>query len=267
MGLIFQPAYRLPIGDAKLSHARLAHSGNWLSGGTVTASSTAMGYFAGGPDNSLTYEKWQPQSLGATWEYDHGNVAECDYCAIAAHTMGTSGNTLQVQYFDGSAWVDLIDATAIADDSAVFVFFGPQQRQRWRIRLTNGVAPVVGVVEFGKALQMPHPIYSGHTPIALARRTVMRSNVSAMGEFIGFTKQRSTLGSTFAWQTLDADWVRDNVPSLQKALESEGCFIAWRPDTFGEVTYGFTTQTPIPTNTGLVNLMSMEISLTGYSHD
>lgn len=105
MSVIFQSAYSLPAGDQPLTHARIAHSLNWLSGGTATASSTATGYFANAPLNTLTYEKWKPTSATGTWEYDHGSAVECDYCCIGGHTLGASGSTIQIEYWDGAAWV------------------------------------------------------------------------------------------------------------------------------------------------------------------
>lgn len=73
MTLILQTGYSLPGGDQPLTHARIAHSRNWRSGGTAVASSTATGFFANAPLNTLTYEKWKPTSATGSWEYNHGS--------------------------------------------------------------------------------------------------------------------------------------------------------------------------------------------------
>jgi hypothetical protein len=265
--IILQTSYSLPSGDEPLTHARIAHANNWLSGGTVTASGTATGYFDEGPTNGLTYEKWKPDALPATWEYDHGTDAECDYCVIGAHTMGTNGNTLQVQYWNGSSWTGLITATGIITDEPIMVIFAPQTRQRWRIQVTNGTAPEIGVIKFGKAMQMPRPIYGGHAPVIFSRVTQMRSNQSESGEFLGRSKQRTYLSTSYSWQHLTATWVRANWLDFQKAIEDSTFFIAWRPDTFNDVALAQTSETPVPENMGIRDLMSVSLNITARGYD
>ena len=267
MTVIFQTSYSLPGSDEPLTHARIAHSMNWLTGGTVTASSTATGYFADGPDNSLTYEKWKPSSLSATWEYDHGATATCDYCCIAAHTMGTNGNTLQVQYWNGSSWSGLIPATAITSDAPIMCIFGQQTRQRWRIQVSSGTAPTIGAVKFGLSMQMQRPLFGGHAPINTARQTVMRSNYSETGEFLGRSIQRTYGATDYAWQHLTPTWVRNNWRDFQLASEREPFWIAWRPGDNGDVAYAMVDETPIPQNMGIKGFMSVSMSIRSRGYD
>lgn len=295
MGVIFQSGYSLPVGDMPLTHARIAHSGNWLAGGTVRAddgsnllmettddllledgvsflllegqNATASGYVSLAPSNSLTYERWKPGALPATWEYDHGSAALCDYCCIGAHTMGTNGNTLQVQYWSGSAWVDLIPATVMTSDMAVMAIFGQQTRQRWRIVVSNGTAPEIGVIKFGRAMQMTRPIFGGHTPVDLGRQTQIRANYSETGEFLGRTRQRVQMASTFSWQHLDDAWIRSTFRPFQKAVEAEPFFIAWRPLAYSEVALCQTDEVPIPQNMGVRNLMNVQLTVRALAYD
>lgn len=267
MTVLFAPGYSLPSTDYPLTHARVGHANNWLSGGTASASSTATDYYANGPLNSLTYELWKPSSLAATWEYNHGSSAAADYCAIAAHTMGTNGNTLEVQYYNGSTWVDLIAATAITSDAPIFVIFASQTRQRWRIRITNGTAPTIGVVKFGVALQMQRPLYGGHAPISMARQTMLRSNYSETGQYLGRSKKRMFYSTTYEWQHLSAEWVETNWPSLQDAIEEEPFFIAWRPGQKQDVGFCQTDGVPIPQNMGIRDLMAVSVNVRSLGYD
>lgn len=267
MGVIFASGYTLPGGAQPLTHARVAHSLNWVSGGTVSASSTASDYFADGPDNSLTYEKWQPSALPATWANDFGAANTFDYCVIAAHDMGTQGNTLEVQAFDGGVWTDLVPATVITNDMPIFCIFSPQNDTQARIRITNGSEPTIGFVKFGSALQMQRPLYGGHAPLDLSRMTVLRSNYSETGEFLGRTKQRSYAQTNFAWSNLTAAWVRSNWRTFQKAVEAEPFVIAWRPETFSEVGFCQTDAVPVPSNQGVRDLMSVEMSVRARGYD
>jgi len=269
MTVLIESGYTLPSGDYPLTHSRIAHSENWLSGGTAAASSTATDYDADAPLNSLTYELWQPTSLGATWAYDHGSAVECDYAVIAAHTLGSNGCTIKVQYStNNSSWSDLTAATAIADDSPIFAIFEPVTARYWRINITTGSdEPTIGVIKFGAALQMPRPIYGGHAPISMARQTILRSNYSETGEFLGRTKQR-TYGSTgFSWQNLPADWVHTNWPEMQRAIETEPFFVAWRPSDYDDVAFGQVDQVPVPSNQGVRDLMSVELSIRTRGYD
>lgn len=256
------PAYA----DLPTNRARIAHALNWLGGGTITASSTAAGYFAEAPDNSLTYERWKPSSLPASWEYYHTSAAECDYCCIGAHTLGTNGNTLQVQYWDG-AWQDLIPATVITDNSDIFVIFPRQSRRRWRINITNGTAPLIGVVKFGLALQMERPLYGGHAPMEFARNVVLKMNESETGEFLGRSKYRTYNETNFSWSNLSASWIRQNWGTFQRATELEPFFIAWRPGGFSEVAFGRLMAPAIPSNSGTRDLMSVEVQMRARSYD
>jgi hypothetical protein len=267
MTVILQTGYTLPGGDQPLTHARIAHANNWLSGGTATASSTETGFFANAPLNTLTYERWKPDTLTATWEYDHGSAAAVNYCSIAAHTMGTNGNTLQVQYFNGSTWTGVIPATAITTDEPIFCIFASQTRQRWRISISNGTAPEIGVIKFGTAMQMERPIYGGHAPIPMARQTILRSNYSETGENLGRAKQRAYLATEYSFQHLTATWVRANWPSFQKASEAEPFWIAWRPATFGDVGFAQLDEVPIPSNMGIRDLMQVSMSVRARSYD
>ncbi len=267
MTVNFQTSYSLPSGDYPLTHARIGHTLNWLDGGTANPSSTATGFFADAPANTLTYERWKPSSLNATWEYDHGSAAECDYAAIAAHTMGTNGNIARVQYYDGSTWQTVSQATTVPSDEPIMFIFEPQVAQRWRIIITQGTAPEIGVIKFGRAMQMERPLYGGHAPVPMARDTILRSNYSETGEFLGRTKQRTYLQTQYAWEHLTSTWVRANWPNFQLATEAQPFFIAWRPATFGDVAYAQLDQVPVPSNMGIKNYMSVSMNIRARAYD
>lgn len=230
MTVLYQASYSLPANDQPLTHARIAHSRNWIDGGTATASGTATGYFADAPLNTLTYERWKPNALPATWAYTHTTSAQCDYCCIAGHTLGTRGTSLSVQYYDGSTWQTLIASTQITSDAPIFCIFAPVTATQWRVSLTGTTLPEISVIRFGAALQMQRPIYGGHAPVTLARKTILRSNYSETGEYLGRAKVRTYGQTTFSWKNLQASWVRAWWPDTQKAIETEPFWIAWRPE-------------------------------------
>lgn len=254
--------------DQPLGHARIAHSGNWLTGGTVAASSTATGYFADGPNNSLTYEKWQANgSTFATWAYTHTGAAECDYCVIAAHNLGTASVTVDVQAEISATWTTLVSFTP-TDDEPIMALFEPRTQTKWRLRLVySGDEPTIGVIKFGKALQMERPIYNEYTVPNFARQTILRSTYSESGEFLGRTKQRTYLEIPLRWSIISRSWADTNWYPAIKAMESEPFFIAPIPDSRDDVIFGQTTGAlPAPAETAS-GYMSLQVDVRGYGFD
>lgn len=268
MTVILENGYSIGGGDEPLTHARIAHSENWKSGGTVTASTTDADYFEDAPNNTLTYERWKPTAAPATWEYEHGSSRNIDYCAIAAHDLGSTGSTIKAQYYNGSSWVNLCDATLIEDDSPIFIIFSTVNAQRYRVRIDSySSAPEIGVIKFGVALQMQRPLFGGHKPIDWARSTVLRTNFSETGEFLGRSKQRTFKETVYEWSHLTTAWITSNWGEMQKAVENEPFWIAWRPSDYAGVAFGVTDQSPEPSNMGINDLMQVSLSVRARGYD
>lgn len=265
MTVIFQSGYSLPGGDQPLRNARIGHSLNWLAGGTAVPSTTATGYFANAPMNSLTYERWKPSAVPATWEYAHTGSVTVDYAAVAGHTL--SGCTVRFERWNGAAWIAISPDTAITDNGPIFLIFTPVAAQRLRLNVLSGTAPEVAVIKFGRALQLEQPIFGGHTPIDFGRQTVLRSNKSETGEYLGRTKQRTLLSTSFSWSHLSTAWMEANWVTLQKATESEPFWIVWRPSDRQQVGYCQTDSVPIPQNMGIRDFMEVELSVRGLAYD
>jgi len=291
MSVITTSGYTVPVGDLPLTHARIAHAGTWYGNGTVTVSGTAAGsvFDKDAPNNSLTYESWKPDVLPATWEVDLGATHEIDYCAVAAHTLAEC--YLRIQYFDvtTAAWITVVEASII-DNAPIFAIFTPVTARRWRLNIeedsalslnfvtqtysvSNGnTLPTIGVIRFGKALQMERPSYGGMVPARYDRTTRLRGNRSEGGEWLGRTRIRTSYQANYAWNNLTAAWVRDNITGLNKlllSLETEPVFVAWRPATFPEeVDYIWTAgATPGVVHTGPRDLMSFGFSGEGHGYE
>lgn len=265
MTVIFSTGYALPSGDMPLKHARICHSLNWLDGGTAAASTTDADYFETGPLTSMTNERWKPTAVPATWEYNHGSAADADYAAIAGHTL--AGCTIRFERWTGAAWAALSPDTLIADNSPILSIVPPVSGQVWRLNVLSGPIPTVGVVRFGLALQMERPFFAGHTPIDFGRQTVLRSNQSETGQYLGRTMQRTVLTTSYSWQHLTEAWVNANWKTLQLAIEAEPFWIAWRPAESGSVGYCQTDAVPVPQYMGIRSLMSAEMSVRGLAYD
>lgn len=265
MGVVFQSGYSLPGGDEPLTHARILHSGIWQTGGAVSGTAAATGYAGAYADSSLTYERYKPASYPANFYYTPAAFTSCDCCCIGAHTAGSSGSTLLLRWYNGSVWTNLATVTP-TDDMPIMFLFGAVTAQQWHIYMTNAACEL-GVVKFGKAMQMQRPLYGGHSPLQMARQFGLRSNISETGEVLGRSVQRTMLQTQLSWQHLDADWVRSTWRPFQTGAAAEPFFIAWRPETFSEVALAMIDENPVPQNMGIRDWMSVDMSVRAHSWD
>lgn len=268
MATYFPDVYALPGGDQPLTHARMLHARNWLAGGTAAASSTDADFFAAGPLNSLTYERWRPGTMGATWTYDHGAEAPCDALCIAAHTMGTSATTFEVLTSpDNVTYTSRIGPILPVDDEAIWCVL-PLNTPRYRRVALSGVArPTLGAIRFGLSLQFPQPMFAGHTRVRFARETTLRTNRSETGEVVGRSVQRVMRPTSYQWQHLSRAWTEANWPDLQRAIEAEAFWLSWRPQDYGDVGYFQTDSVPEAMTMGIRDYYEAGIDVRGYSHD
>lgn len=271
MAVLTDPGYVVPVGDKPLDCARIAHSGTWFAGGVIAASDTAAGYFADAPDNSLTYEKWSPATVPATWETDLGAPQAVDYCLIAAHDLGTVSAAINVQYWDGAAWQDLLSADqSVAGDLPVFILFAPVTAQRLRLNIASASsAPKISVIRFGKAMQFSDPaILAGHVPLDMARAVTMRTNNSVTGEWLGRSRLRAQVSGEFRWTYIPEDFARGALKGFLSAIEEEAFAIAWRPDLYPQdVAYCWIngSQIPAPVDSGAPGLMNFSLPVRAHA--
>ena len=231
--------------------------------GTLTASSetsTNPAYAAGLPN---TYEYWIPTSVPAWIQVDAGEAIECDYFGIASHTIGSDGAALTLQYSnDGATWTDITNAS-FTTDTPIIIYFTAVTARYWRLYIT-GSAPRIGVWYVGKALTMQRPIYGGHSPVTMSRKTVVRSNRSEGGQFLGRYIVRSGVATKFSYKNLDAGWIRSHFDKFILSARQYPYFIAWRPIDFPrEVAYGWTTRDISPSNMGIGQLMDVSFDIQG----
>lgn len=250
-----------------ITHARILHSENWRKNATVTASSTATGYDADAADNSLTYERWKPSSIIATLQFEYSFEAYANCVCIAAHTLGSSGCTFSIgQSDDGISWTSVMDGLTVDDDSPIMLIFEGESHYYWRIRITAGSAPEIGVIKFGGRTNFPRPIYAGNTLTPVAKTSVLRSNYSETGEVLGRSVKRSYLTASHEWRHLTEAWIRSTWPDLQTGIEAEPFFIAWRPEN-GDCAYAQTDQVPVPQTMGIRDLMSVSLSYRAIAYE
>ncbi|MGK7753782.1 phage head spike fiber domain-containing protein [Roseovarius sp. C03] len=81
-----------------MTHARIAHAGNWFSGGLVIPSTVdpAPIYDGVAPTNSLLFERWKPAGIAGRWTYGPETSVAADYCVVAGHELGYRNAAIRV---------------------------------------------------------------------------------------------------------------------------------------------------------------------------
>lgn len=265
MPVVISPSLVENTPDTPLTHARIGYD-TFVRDADITASSEATGFPASSVALSMTYERWQPTSLPATLEVDAGEAVNADYIGIASHTLGSEGATVELESStDGSAW-ESIETIEPSDDDAIMVLFEPVQARYWRLTITGGNEPQLGVLYIGEALAMQRRIYGGHTPGKLSRNTTIEPNGSEGGQYLGRSVIRRGYSTSYAWSNLTAQWYRDNFDPFVEAAIRNPFFIAWYPSKFpSEVLYAWTSGDIAPSNQGTRDLMDVSFSVEGLA--
>jgi hypothetical protein len=157
---------------------------------------------------------------------------------------------------------------AADDDRPIMRLVEPTSATRFRLRLVGPSVPTIGVIRMGKALEMERPLYGGHTPISLARNTVIRPNISERGQWLGRSIIRSGASGSWNWTHLTAAWVRRYLQPFITAARTRPFFIAWRPEAFpAEAGYCWTTKDLSAANMGRRDFMSFQLDAEGLGHE
>lgn len=247
-----------------LTHPQLCYQ-TWTrddSSLVLTSSSETSGYQDDNVLTENTYEFWQPSSLPATLTFELSSAQEVNYVGIAAHTFGTNLCNIKFQYYNGSAWVDLLD-TAPGDDSVLLSFFNSVTSNQFRINILSGTGnPFIGVVYFGKRLAVERRIYVGHAPITLSKKSVVRPNKSEDGNWLGRSVIRQGAETGIEFKNLSASWVREKFKPFMDSALSYPFFFAWRPTDYPkEVAYCWTMGDIRPQNSGPRDLMTVSFDV------
>lgn len=250
-----------------LTHARIGYR-TICTAANVTASSQAAGFPASDAVNIFTNEFWQPTVLPATWSVDAGTGADTDYIGIAAHTLGSSGCAITIEYStNNSTWTEL-NSFLPADNRPIMLLYGTITARWWRFTLTGSTIPRIGVIYIGQSLQMQRPIYGGHAPLTLNRQTTIYNQISEAGQFTARSIIRQGNSTSFAWKHLTSDWYRQYFDPFVLAARRVPFFIAWRPSTFPEeVGFVWTGSDISPSNMGIKDLMEVNMTVSGVTDE
>lgn len=158
---------------------------NKLTALNYIASSSAVGYPAVNATSPDTATEWKPASVtpGAWLIADLGISTICDSFGISAHTLGSSGSTIEVQYSSNSITWTTIQTVTPTDNEDLFLIFPATSARYWSLRITNAI-PTIGVIFIGKRLVFPHAPIDSYTPLHHSRKYTKYFNTSIGGHLI-----------------------------------------------------------------------------------
>lgn len=187
---------------------------NIFTSGTVTWSSQATGFAALNATEDETWNSWRPTSVPANLVCDMGSGRECNCAGIAAHTLGSSGATVLVQYSsDNSTWTTAISYAPLTDED-IMLFWEQLAARYWRVRITGAIANI-GVVFVGNRLVFPATVLSGHKPLHHSKRVELLSNSSMTGQFLGNRRVKASAQTNVNLGLLDRAWVEGNLATFE----------------------------------------------------
>lgn len=187
---------------------------NIFTYGTVTWSSQATGFAALNATEDETWNSWRPTYVPANLVCDVGFDKSCDCAGIAAHTLGSSGSTVLVQYSaDNSTWTTAVSYAPLTDED-IMLFWSQQTARYWRVRITGAVANI-GVAFVGGRLAFPATVLSGHKPLHHSKRVELLSNSSMTGQFLGNRRVKASAQTNVNLGLLDRSWVEGNLATFE----------------------------------------------------
>lgn len=247
-----------------LNHARIL----WAPvSGTITAGGTDGSLAA----NDYTFQRWSCGALPSNWTLVAAANVDVDTVFIAAHNLGTTGSTVEVQTASTLGGAFTTRATIVpTDDSTIAVMLNnagtPYSVREIRIRVTGASAAAqIGIIRAGKALQMTQPVFAGVKPIGLSRAVETRHAISETGQWLGRMIQRQASLSQMDWSHLDDAWYKANFAPFALALPQTPFGLIQNPLRMPEsVAWCWTDAVPVPEYMGVRNFMQVSLPVTGF---
>lgn len=154
---------------------------NLLAEGTMTNPTLPTTAPRANAVTGSTFDFWQPTAVPDTLRVTLGAATAADGAYIAAHTLGTAGATLTVQYFDGTTWQT--QATFAPTNNKPFGFIWPSRSATgWGIQISGAVAQI-GVAFIGPRLVIPGGVLPDYVPIWAATEVQRQAGISRRGQF------------------------------------------------------------------------------------
>jgi len=213
-----------------------------------------------------TFERYTQASGAMSVRWRLTVNADVNYIGIAAHNLIGETILISTSNADLGTHTDLESITFV-DNNPVMITFDSRDVKEILFSGTMSKDIEIGVIYCGAYLQMPVPIYGGHSPLILGDEIKYQSKLSDSGQFLGRNIIRKGTSSNFSWQHLDDDFVRNDFLDFKKSAQTKPFFIKWRPDFYPkEVSFAYAdSQISLSNMGGGHRLMSATMSVRAHS--
>lgn len=218
------PAYLAANAQPMVAYRNLLAEGTLTSGTSPTTNPRANAV------TESTFDFWGADATPDTLQTTLGAAASADVCFIAAHSIGSSGGSLTVQYYDGAAWQDIATVTP-TDDQPFAVVFPSISATGWGISVTG--LPEIGVAWIGPRLVIPGGVVPDYAPIWAARRVTKMAGTSRRGQWFGQRIERTGASMSAQFMPLDHDFALNDMESFRNRYNDGHAFVwASAPSVF-----------------------------------
>lgn len=243
---------------------------NQVTIGNVVADTANALYPGTNLANNNTASRWQANDT--TTQYitvTTDNARLIDYVALAKHNLFSSGCTVSIetQSVAAGSWTQRTTPQVPTDDGPLIFRFEPLLLTGVRIKMTgNSVVAYAAVMYVGACTPIPRRLYVGHTPLNLARQANVTNGRAESGNFLGRVVLGEFTSSSATFANLFPHWYRTNLDPFVKQSKDNCFFFAWRPGDYpSETGYAWMTNSPMPQNTGVNGMMSIQFQYGGIS--
>lgn len=251
-------------GSAETKNATVLYESVFESGTVTVSSETSDGAGLNAVEDT-TFDFWTGGAATSRITVDYGSDVECDAFGVAAHTIGTDGATIAVEYSDDDMSYTEAASVTPTDDDTIFIVFPVTSARYWRVSVTDGPASI-GVMKLGKRLIFPCGVLSGYTPINHAHRIELLTNMSVSGQFLGTRIKRVGADTGIDFGMIETDFVDTHMRGFEDHFNSGRTFFyAGAPDDWPD-DYGYCWRSrdeirPSLDEGGVLSSVSMDVSV------
>jgi len=238
---------------------------NLFAQGTLAASTEAAGYPKENAITENTIKFWKPTALPATISVDLGSAKSVDSFSIVAHDCGAKGNTILLQSSpDNSTWTTRCTVVP-TDNTTILGLFTSVSARYWRLSISGGTAPNIGVVMMTARFNMPAGVKPPYLPIWLSHQYELLTANTLGGQFMGNRILRKAGKTNIALVALERGFVESNLVAFREHFNSGKAFVfASSPSNFTkDAGYVWRTESslisPVFDNSGNWMSTSMEV--------
>lgn len=243
-----------------LNHARILWD---FKPGVATGDGTGASLAA----NEYTAQRWDSGGAGA-WTFEFDANQEVDTFFIAGHNLSGVAVTIETSSTTTGGFTSRASFTP-SDNSPIFIMANTGTGLAFdvrRYRVTVGAQASVAIIRAGVSLQMQRALYGGHNPALWNRVTEGQQSFSETGQWLGRTEKRLAYSTSYSWEHITAPWYRDNFEPFARTLPLKPFAIAGNPQAMPyDVAWAWAAGDVSPSNMGMRNFVSVDMSVTGFA--